>query len=167
MKKTFRRRPSASMVVAMLALVIGASGTAVASGNLVNGDKLIKKHSLSGNRLVNHAITRQQINFSRLGTVPSANDANFAKAAATATTAGNANTVGGLAPSAFEASSNTVRSGLVGLQMGATTTLATFGPFTLTLKCINSGGQPESQILVSSGQPGSDVDGSLLPLAAR
>jgi hypothetical protein len=51
--KIWGSRPSASMVVAVLALVIAASGTAMAAGHLVNGDKLIAQHSLSGNRLRN------------------------------------------------------------------------------------------------------------------
>jgi hypothetical protein len=39
---------------------------------LVSGDKLIKKHSVSGNRLRNHAITGKQVNLNKLGKVPSA-----------------------------------------------------------------------------------------------
>ena len=46
-----RRRPSAALVVAIIALVVAASGTALATGRLVSGDSLIRKHSLSGNRL--------------------------------------------------------------------------------------------------------------------
>ncbi|HLY47569.1 MAG TPA: hypothetical protein VKR21_00080 [Solirubrobacteraceae bacterium] len=57
MKNVFRRRPSASMVVATTALVFAVSGSALAASNLVSGDSLIKKHSLSGNRLRNHTIT--------------------------------------------------------------------------------------------------------------
>ena len=39
------------MVVAVIALVVAATGTAVAAGEHVDGDSLIKKGSLSGNRL--------------------------------------------------------------------------------------------------------------------
>lgn len=45
------RRPSPSMIVALVALFFAMSGTAVAASHLVNGDSLIKQHSLSGNRL--------------------------------------------------------------------------------------------------------------------
>jgi hypothetical protein len=85
------RRPSASLVVSLVALVIAASGTAVATSRLVSGDKLIKKKSLSGNRLRNHTLTRKQINLNRLGKVPSAVNADTAGAASTATTAESAN----------------------------------------------------------------------------
>jgi hypothetical protein len=84
MKKTFGRRPSASLVVSIVALVFAVSGSAMAASKLVSGNSLIKKQSLSGNRLMNHTLTGTQINLSKLGTVPSAANA------ATATTAGSA-----------------------------------------------------------------------------
>ena len=84
------RRPSASMVVAVTALVVAASGTAVAATNLTNGDSLIAKHTLSGNRLRNNTVTGQQIKVSSLGTVPSATHASTADTATNATNATNA-----------------------------------------------------------------------------
>jgi hypothetical protein len=101
MQNVFRHKPSASLIVAVAALVLAASGTAVAASQLVSGDKLIKQHSLSGNRLRNHTITSKQINMSKLGTVKSATNADHsttadsathATTATTATTATNANT---------------------------------------------------------------------------
>jgi hypothetical protein len=71
------------------ALVFAASGTAAAAG-LLSGDKLIKKHSLSGNRLRNHTITGTQINMNKLGKVPSAKNADHATLADTATNATSA-----------------------------------------------------------------------------
>ena len=53
MRELRRRRPSAAMVVALVALIVAASGTAVAASRMVNGDSLIRKNSLSGNRLHN------------------------------------------------------------------------------------------------------------------
>ncbi len=79
-----RRRPSAAMVVAIVALVVAASGTAVAATNLTTGDSLIAKRSLSGNRLRNHTVTGQQIKVSSLGTVPSAQHATTADTATSA-----------------------------------------------------------------------------------
>ena len=76
MKDLLRRRPSAAMVVAVTALVVATSGTAVAASQLVNGDHLIRKNSLSGNRLRNHTLTGLQIRLSELGTVPSAKNAD-------------------------------------------------------------------------------------------
>lgn len=94
MRHLLRRRPSAAMVIAVIALVVAASGTAVAATNLVSGDSLIKKNSLSGNRLRNHTVTGKQIKLSSLGTVPSATHATTANSATSATTA----TTAGAAP---------------------------------------------------------------------
>jgi len=87
MGNLFGRRPSAAMVVAVMALVIAASGTAFAAGSLVSGDSLIKKNSLSGNRLRDHTVTGKQIKVSSLGTVPSAAHATTADTATSATSA--------------------------------------------------------------------------------
>jgi hypothetical protein len=78
------------MVVAIVALVVAASGTAVAAGSLVSGDKLIKKNSLSGNRLRNRSVTGSKIKLSSLGTVPNAAHASTADTATNATNATNA-----------------------------------------------------------------------------
>ncbi len=94
MQNVFRRKPSASLIVAVAALVLAASGTAVAASKLVSGDTLIKKQSLSGNRLRNHTITGRQINVRKLGTVPSATNADHATTAGSATSATNATTAG-------------------------------------------------------------------------
>lgn len=91
MKNVFRRRPSASMVVALSALFVATSGTAVAATGVLNGSR-IKKHSIPGNRLENHAITAKQIDKSKLGIVPSATDADYATTAGSATDATNATT---------------------------------------------------------------------------
>ena len=89
MRKASGRRPSASIVVAVVALVVAMSGTAVAAGGLLNGSQ-IKKNSIPGNRLANNTITAKQINKSKLGVVPSAKDANYATTAGSATNATNA-----------------------------------------------------------------------------
>jgi hypothetical protein len=85
-----RRKPSAAMLVAIVALVVAVSGTAVAASKLVSGDSLIKKNSLSGNRLRNGSVTAGKIKLSSLGTVPSASHATSADSATTATNATNA-----------------------------------------------------------------------------
>lgn len=86
------------MVIATIALGIALTQTAIASPvalltELVSGDKVIKKSSLSGNRLRKHTLTGTQINMAKLGTVPRASLAtNAARAghAASADTATNA-----------------------------------------------------------------------------
>jgi hypothetical protein len=75
------------MVVAVIALVVAASGTAVAASKLVSGDSLIKKNSLSGNRLRDGSVIGSKIKLSSLGTVPSAQNAVNATNATNATTA--------------------------------------------------------------------------------
>jgi hypothetical protein len=117
MKRIMRRRPSGSMVVAIVALVVAASGTAIAAVGVVNGDKLIAKRSLSGNRLRMHTLTGGQIDLKRLGTVlqakhaatadsatsaTSADSATSATLAARATSAVSATTASRLTPRAFQ-----------------------------------------------------------------
>jgi hypothetical protein len=82
------------MIVAILALVAAASSTAIAAGTLANGDGLIKKNSLSGNRLRKHTITGAQVDLTKLGKVPSARNADTAATARHATTADSATTAG-------------------------------------------------------------------------
>lgn len=162
MRNGFWHKPSPSMLVAIIALVFGASGTAVAASGLVSGDKLIEKHSLSGNRLKNYTVTRRQVNFSKLGTVPSA---NYSRTAGVASDADNAQTVDGFSPSSFEPAADSTRSGFVYIGQDTSVTLATFGPFTLTADCVNNGtnnGGWDAKITVSSSQGNSEVDGSPL-----
>jgi hypothetical protein len=155
------------MVVALIALVVAASGTAVAASKLVKGDSLIAKRSLSGNRLKNHTVTGKQIKISSLGKVNSAKNADHATvadSATNATNAGNATTLGGQAAGAFEAASNWTRSGLVGAALGQTVPLTSFGPFTLSLRCVDNGSSgPEAQIAASSSQAGSTAEFLALP----
>jgi hypothetical protein len=80
------------MVVAVAALVVALGGTASAAFGPLRGDTLIKKHSLSGNRLKNHTISGAQVNLSRLGKVPNATTADTATHATSADTATNATT---------------------------------------------------------------------------
>jgi len=100
MKQVWRRRPSAALVVAMIALVVAASGTAIAAGHLSSGDNLIRKDSLSGDRLRRHTLNGNQINVNKLGTVPKA---------ANALHAGDADRLGGKPASAYLAVGGSTR----------------------------------------------------------
>jgi hypothetical protein len=92
------RRPSASMIIAMLALFIAVGGSAAAA-SLINGANL-KNHSVAAKKLKNATITGtqvkkdsltgKQIKESSLGTVPSAAVAN------------NANALGGKSAGSFQ-----------------------------------------------------------------
>jgi hypothetical protein len=77
-RSLLRHKPSPAMVVALLALILAASGTAIAAGQLVTGDNLIKPRSLLANRLRNHSITGLQVSLSKLGQVPNAKNAAHA-----------------------------------------------------------------------------------------
>jgi hypothetical protein len=72
------------MGVALVALVVALGGTAVAASHRVNGDNLIQKGSLSGNRLRRATITASQINVKKLGVVPNATSAQTAHSASSA-----------------------------------------------------------------------------------
>jgi hypothetical protein len=142
------------MVVAIIALVLAASGSAVAASRLVTGDSLIKRDSLSGNRLRNATVTGKQIKLSSLGQVPSAK------------TAANAEELGGHPASAYALGSSSVASsGLVTANGGQTVKLASFGPFTVNLTCNDDGGGTfDSEVDVTSTTSNSEVFGT--PLTA-
>lgn len=171
MRKLLPRRPSASLVIAVIALIVAASGTALAASKLVSGDKLIAKHSLSGNRLRNHTIGGQQVNLSKLATVPSAKKADSAASATTAATATNANALGGQPASSYLTTANRVgTNGIIkvpGSTTGHTVTLFTVGPFTVTLTCTTT---DLGTTLIEDGastEAGSWIDGSFVATASR
>lgn len=84
------RRPSAALVVAIVALFAALGGTGYAAATLSGRD--IQKKSIPGNRVMQNALAGGQINESKLGVVPAASRALTAQTAASATTAGSATT---------------------------------------------------------------------------
>ena len=155
-----RLKPSASMVVAITALVVASTGTAIAAG-LVSGDKLIRKSSLSGNRLRKHTVTGTQINLRKLGKVPNARNADHATSADSATTATSAVT----AVNATNAVNAVTAAGVTGVThfiktiapagstaaTAATVTLGTSGPLTVYGACYtNATGTDAATYLKSS-----------------
>jgi murein DD-endopeptidase MepM/ murein hydrolase activator NlpD len=180
MKFLVRRRPSASMVVAMSALVVALSGSAIAASRLVTGDNLIRPRSLSGNRLRNHTVTGLQVAAGTLGKVPSAKSADRAFvagssqnavnaqdafAATNAVHAQNADTVGGEPASSFLPASD--RLGTNGLMRvaagGGPVTLFAFGPFTVKMSCVKSGSTTTLTVTASSTEVGSVIDSAQIP----
>jgi hypothetical protein len=91
MRRLRKLRPSPPMAVAVTALAVALGGTAAATTRLVGGDSVIRKGSLSGNRLRAHTIGRSEVNILALGEVAKAAHAD---AAATATLATDATTAG-------------------------------------------------------------------------
>ncbi len=89
MRSTFTiRRPSASMVVALVALFAALGGTGYAAATLSGRD--IQRRSIPANRVVPNALGGGQINESKLGVVPAATESLTAQTAASATTAATA-----------------------------------------------------------------------------
>jgi hypothetical protein len=163
------RRPSGSMIVAIVALVVAASGTAVAASSLIKGDSLIKKRSLSGNRLRNHTITGTQVNLNKLGKVPNAKNADSASHANTANRATIATTAG----TAGNATTATVANNLAGLTRWRTTVatpgassaapnvvaLAAVGPFTIIGECWIAGSNTDAATFIRTSAAGSATQG--------
>lgn len=86
MRRRFPPRPSAGLIVAVIALFLALGGTAVAVSS-INGS-LLKNRSVGGIKLKKHTITGTEVNLNTLGKVPSA---------------GNADTLRGNGPGAFQA----------------------------------------------------------------
>ena len=136
MKAVLCRRPSAAMVVAMIALVVAASGTAIAATNLVSGDKLIKKGSLSGNRLRKHTLTGTQINLKKLGKVPNATQADQATSATNATNATNASNATNATDAANATNATTAaKIGQIDYRSAQFTVLSNYGRVTAAATC--------------------------------
>lgn len=85
---TASRRPSASFVLAIVALFVALGGTSYAAVTL-NG-KEIQKNSIPANRIKANVLGTAQINENKLGVVPQASHATSADTAVNATNADNA-----------------------------------------------------------------------------
>ena len=123
MSKYRPSRPSAGLIVAVVALIMALGGTAYAGGlvpgkNTV-GTKQLKKNAVTTNKIKNGAVTTNKIkNGAVTGnklnltgvTVPNASHASTADSA---TTAGNANALGGVAASGYTQSSCSSLSGAI------------------------------------------------------
>jgi hypothetical protein len=176
-----RRFFKPSTILAMVALVVAASGTAVAATKLANGDKLIKKGTLSGNRLRKHTLTGAQINVKKLGTVPKAANANHAMSATSATTAtsatsatnaataSNAAELNGQPASSYLTTANRIGTNGIakttGSSGGTNVTLFKTGPFTVTMTCTKTASGTTLDLFGSSAEPTSFIDGAFVPIA--
>lgn len=88
MRSITSRRPSAALVVAIVALFAALGGTGYAAATLSGRD--IQKRSIPANRVVNNALSGKQIDESKLGPVPVSQQALTAQTAASATEATHA-----------------------------------------------------------------------------
>jgi hypothetical protein len=74
MRKLTNWRPSPSMAVAIVALVVALAGTAYAAQTINGG--AIKKQTIGGGKLKHKTLTGYQINTAKLGVVPAAQRAS-------------------------------------------------------------------------------------------
>ena len=91
MKRTL---PSPAVAIAVVALVVALCGSSLAgyAAGKAEGDSIIKKLSLSGNRLKNETVTGAQVSESTLEKVPFSKRADSSAASDTATKATSADT---------------------------------------------------------------------------
>ncbi len=141
MRGLIASKQSPALTVSIIALVVAVTGTAIAASGRVSGDKLIKKHSLSGNRLRSHTLTGAQIKLSKLGTVPMASNANTAN---TATTAASATTAGKVNGQQVQPLFTTATAGAPSQQF------LNLGGVTITVSCASGTHQPTMSISNSS-----------------
>ncbi len=151
-----RRRPSAALVVAVIALVVALTGTAVAgpvasfAKKLIDGSS-IKKHSIPANRLEDHSITAEQLKASKLGTLPHAKLAD---------TAANAAKLGGAPPSAYLPASKLIRWHF-GMNKGSAPHAIALGPMKLIATCAASGSDTDGKLAITTSENGSFVSTNL------
>jgi hypothetical protein len=154
------------LVIATLALVVATGGTAFASGSVASIAKLVGLNHKQQSQVKSIAKAQISSSASTLSVLNATNATNATNAinATNATNASNATTVGGDAPAAFEPSSHFIRSGLITATQGQTVTISTFGPWTLSLVCVNGGtSHTVAEIDAASTVANSDAFGTLLP----
>ena len=114
MRQTQRRRPTAALVISIIALFVALGGSSYAAFRLPNssvGTKQLKNGAVTTRKLKNGAITAAKLNVTGV-TVPNALHANSSAVATEAThatdasNAANAGALGGSPPSAFEKASS-------------------------------------------------------------
>jgi hypothetical protein len=158
-----RHRPSASMLVALLALFVALGGSSYAALRI--GSAEIRDNSVRSKDLRNNGVRSKDLRNNdvrggdiRTGSVRATDlrdgdltgadlmndtisgaDVNESSLA-TVPRASDALTLGGRSADAFLASDRQSRTGLIKLAHGETRTIASSGPFTWTAQCIDDGG---------------------------
>lgn len=147
------RRPSASIVIACIALFAALSGGAFAAKNLIDSkdiennsitSKDVKKDALKGSDVKKNSLKGSDVDESKLGEVP---------AAASATSADNATNADGVA--GVEA----VRVEPFTLTNGGSQQVLQHGAFTLTATCvINDGGTDFARVIIETSVDNAAMD---------
>ena len=173
-----RRRPSAALIVAVIAVVVALTGTAVAGPDAQFARKLvidggsIKLHSIPASALKNHSITALQLDAAKLGTIPHARLADLATRATNATTAvnatnainatnastaANAGQLGGAPASSYLLGSKLLRWNFHMNKGDAPHPFGPFGPVTFTGTCAADGAKTKAALGVTTSQSGTFV----------
>jgi hypothetical protein len=135
----FKRRPSAALVVACIALLVALGGTGYAAFNLPRnsvGTKQLKNNAVTTakikngavatSKIANGTITGSKLILSTIGTVPSAQNAGHAS------TADNASSLGGTPASSYAQFGSTLPSGTTETGVWATAAGSSTGGFEVT-----------------------------------
>lgn len=158
MSKTWAKRPSPAMIVALIALFAALGGSAYAAkkigtkeikANAITTGK-IKKNAITTSKIKKEAVTGAKIKEASLGAVPNATHATSADSATNATNAVNA--------------TNWNRYQILGLKkasLGQTISLYSNGPFGFFGRCTDAGGgEPEAETFVTTNQSNSWMSSS-------
>jgi hypothetical protein len=149
--KLSRFKPSATVSVAVIALVIGLEAPAMAHQVRVVAAKI------SGSQIKPDTVTGKQVKESTLGTVPKAATATKAT---TATTATNAQKLDGTTAAAFAPAGDNVSSGMVTLAEGEQfQPIITVAPTAWSAWCRDDSGSAEIQIQVDTTENATIVMG--------
>jgi len=160
-------RPSGDTALAVLALFIALGGTGYAAAtigssqiknNSVRG-KDVRNSNLTGRDVKRNSLTGSDIAESKLGKVRNATRADTAGSSAVASALTSAGA------SAYFPARKVTATGVVKLPKAGTSpatsparVLLAKGPFTVTVKCYDTGGNPAARFDLDSSEPGSVLD---------
>jgi len=164
MRRLFRHRPSPSMIVSVVALIVALGGTSYAALSLPKnsvGTKQLKKNAVTGAKVKNSSLTGSDIkNHSLTGS-------DLAKGAIPAGPQGPAGPAGPKGDTGAKGDTGDTPTKVYKrtANAGDTITIATYGPFTLKGKCSGTTGNPTAQWQIATSQDHSaftDYDNSYL-----
>ena len=114
-----RRRPSPSLVVALVALFVSLGGVSYGAALVITG-KQIKNGTVTGRDVRNNSLTGRDVKESTLGNVRSSSRASRATRATSAVSADNATELGGAAAGAYAKSADILHATVDTSATGAT-----------------------------------------------